>query len=268
MLIQKAKADLERLLAEQKALTIKIAETEAIIKWLTANAPLDTAETSDAVADRSVDHVEKISTTDDHKQPHVSVVGTLLSPSPKGPDAYLGISVLTLREGFRAKSIADAAIVLLTIHGSPLTEREMVDGLLIGGVTLTTSKPVTNLRFSLFKKAKETNAIRLLPGSRWALSTWDNVEGVKHPNASNVSLATKSVDHIENSRRGLQAAQERGVKLGRPVLYPPETKHAAIKLMNEGMTIRETSRRLGVNSTTIAKWRLADSEPDASLAAH
>lgn len=60
---------------------------------------------------------------------------------------------------------------------------------------------------------------------------------------------------VERTKAGLASAAARGRKGGRRMTWTQEQKEAAIAILKEGATVRETAERAGVSKSAIYKWR-------------
>lgn len=71
-------------------------------------------------------------------------------------------------------SIADAALAVLKAHGRPLSNVELADELLSGGLLSGASNPANNVNSSLSRRS-ETHGDIVKDGRQWALREWPRV---------------------------------------------------------------------------------------------
>ena len=151
---------------------------------------------------------------------------------------------------FFGKSLAEAGATLVSMAGRPLSDQEIVEGLVAHDMKLVSRQPVANLRLALRRR---TDLVRN-EGGKWhlvALPTGSNTPSGCMPNRD-------PTNHLAQTMKGLAAARERGVKGGRHPIFSPEIVAEAQRLMREeGLSPYAAGKRLGIKPSTVAKWKQA-----------
>lgn len=148
------------------------------------------------------------------------------------------------------KSIADAAIAVLATVGHSMREDEILPLLQRGGVTFVSGTPLTSLRFALMRKQKDTHTVKEFAPKLWGLSSWPEASSA-NPTGF-VSHRSKS-GHMEASLKGLWAARERGVKLGRAPKITEEHLPRIKELLGKSVRHADIAEELGVTRGGLIK---------------
>lgn len=159
-------------------------------------------------------------------------------------------AVLKPGSPFYGKSFAEAAAALVSLHG-PLTEWEIVDGLVREGVPMVSNNPVVNLRMA----ARRRPDILMSVDGRWVAVECKGAADRPPPSTGCVPNRSRE-SHMAQSLRGLAAARARGVKGGRRPTIPDGTAEQARRLVapadegGEGLSVAEAAQRLGISRST------------------
>jgi hypothetical protein len=124
-----------------------------------------------------------------------------------------------LRAACYGKSIADAGMAVLGVVGHALPENELVSYLQRGGVTFVSPNAANSLRFAMRRKVRDHGGVKEVATKVWGLSTWPESSESYSPG---FAAPRSKADHMAASLKGLQAAKDRGVRLGSVPLITAE----------------------------------------------
>jgi hypothetical protein len=160
------------------------------------------------------------------------------------------IPEVTLVLACHGKSIADAALTVLGLVGHAAGEDDLTAALQIGGVTFVSSHPVNSLRFALMRKARDTGAVKEFAPKSWGLTAWPEAT---NPNSTGFVVVRSKGGHMAASLKGLQAAKERGVRLGAPPRITGEHAPRIAELLEAKTPVKKIAETFGVSAPGMIK---------------
>ncbi|MGB9154754.1 MAG: hypothetical protein WCD70_16905 [Alphaproteobacteria bacterium] len=152
-------------------------------------------------------------------------------PQPIGPDSP-----------FYGKSLPECAVIIIRQAGRALTEAEIVDALRAGGVQIVSKMPQMNVRRSMARRPD----ILQNRNRKWVVIETPS-DGEKLPPKRVVNNFTTA--HAESTRKGIAAAQARGVVVGRTPLITTEKEKVILEMRSQGSHASEIANAIGVSRT-------------------
>ena len=160
------------------------------------------------------------------------------------------------RPRFFGQSLPVAAASFVQNSGKPLTEAEILEGLIAGGIKMVSAKPLANLRFALRRRPD----LLRYDGGKWHAV----IDVTTLPLPPTGAVPNRAPDqHLRKTMEGMAAARERGVVGGRRPMFDDAERNRVFALLADGKSVREVSQEAGVSRSLIYNWIRAKAAKEA-----
>ena len=167
--------------------------------------------------------------------------------APSSQEAVPAPPAMDPSSPYYGKSLAAAAVMVMRSEKQPLTASSIARIMKDGGWRFTSSNPPLALSWALRHHRDKTGELVTIPGQKW-----DFTEA--RPNSELVS----------KTAAGLQAARDRGVKLGAPRRMTEKMVDKMREMLGRGATNAEVAAALDVAEITVKRYRALDRHSESA----
>lgn len=161
------------------------------------------------------------------------------------------------RSRYFGMGLAAAAVQRLEIAGGPQTPREIWDALSAEGFVSNHNDPVHATTTAIKKWAAANKGDLILVGhGKWDLRKRYSPERIAEIERDLPGMATRDhADHLERTKRGMQAAKDRGVAFGSKSKITAAVVISLREKLKAGVLLRDACASVGISTMTYYKWR-------------
>jgi len=156
---------------------------------------------------------------------------------------------------FFGMALPAAVTKQLSTHTKPVTSRQLWEEMKEHYPT-TSEDPAHAVHWALRRREQRVGDVMIVGEGKWAIRAWYSEEEQKRIDDSLGPMAGRDKsNHVAKTKEAMKAMKYRGVRVGAPVKMTPEIISKLRQLIENGMSVAEASKEVGIKPSTFYAHR-------------